>query len=231
MEGVQITNNIMWFNGDHASAGVDGEGWYGITVPNCSFIAKQMMDCVFTQGAGNPSYTFANNLLVPYYLNSQAPNGNVSPSTLSSVYSGFPGVITQSGSQPSDRLAGVGFVNPASSNLQLSVNSPYLGKGSDGRDLGANIQQLNAAQGVVRNVRVADVTRTGANLLFMAADGKGCPVDFSTSENFARFTRVKNAGEGWKQQAELQGLKSGTVYYYRVLCAAQQPAGTFTTAP
>jgi hypothetical protein len=231
MEGAQISNNILWFNGDYPSNGIDGEGWYGITVPSCGFFAKQMMDCVFTQGPGNPSYAFANNLIVPYYSNSQTPSGSVSASAMSKIYSGFPNVTVQAGAGPSVQLAEVGFEDSVRSNFRLSSNSPYLGLGSDGKDLGVDFSDLEAAQGAVSQVFVAQITRTSAKVLFLAPDHFGCDVDFSTSADFAEFRRVAGTGECRDQEVTLRGLRSGTRYYYRVLCAVEQPTGSFTTLP
>jgi hypothetical protein len=231
MEGVQITNNILWFNGDIPSNGIDGEGWYGVSVPSCGFYAKQMMDCVFKQGPGNPSYTFANNLIVPYYANSQVPNGAVDRPAMAAIYSGFPNVIVQEGAQPSDRLQGVGFANPAFSNFRLSSHSPYLSMASDLKDLGVDFSQLEAAQGRVSNVHLNPITQNSANLRFLAPDRDGCAADLSLSEKFPEFKRVANTGGGREQEVKFLGLKSGTKYFYRVLCAVEQPTGSFTTLP
>jgi hypothetical protein len=231
MEGAQITNNILWFNGDYPSTGIDGEGWYGPTLPSCGFFAKQMMDCVFTQGVGNPNYTFAYNLIVPYYSNSQAPDGSVNPAAVSSICSAFPNVTVLAGTEPSIRLTEVGFANLSRSNFSLSSQSPFVGVGSDGKDLGVDFSQLEAAQGSVTQVTVAEITQTSSNILFAAPDHEGCAVDFSASADFAKFTRVAGTGECGDQRVALRGLRSGTRYYYRILCAVAQPTGFFDTLP
>jgi hypothetical protein len=43
-------------------------------------------------------------------------------------------------------LAGVGFVNMSGGNYRLAASSPYRGAGTDGRDLGADIDALEAAR-------------------------------------------------------------------------------------
>ena len=231
MEGAQITNNILWLNGDYPSSGIDGEGWYGATLPSCTFFAKKMMDCVFTQGVGNPSYTFSHNLIVPYYSNSQVPSGAVNPAAISNIYSAFPNVMVQSGARPSIQLTEVGFDNPLRSNFSLSSQSPYRGLGSDGKNLGVDFSQLEAAQGAVRQVTVAQITQTSAKIAFLAPDLENCAVDFSVSPDFGKFTRVAGTRGCRDQQIELQGLRSGTRYYYRILCAVEQPTGSFDTLP
>jgi hypothetical protein len=66
-----------------------------------------------------------------------------------------------------------------------------------------------------------------SHFVYVAGDVIACIRRISTNVHID----ARGAGGGWKQQVELTGLQSGTVYYYRVLCAVQQPAGTFTTAP
>jgi hypothetical protein len=49
-------------------------------------------------------------------------------------------------------LSNVGFVDASSGNYRLSASSPYLGKGYDGRDIGPDMNQLDA---LTRNAVVA----------------------------------------------------------------------------
>jgi hypothetical protein len=49
-------------------------------------------------------------------------------------------------------LANVGFVDLNGGNYRLSASSPYLGKGYDGREIGADMNQLDA---LTRNAVVA----------------------------------------------------------------------------
>jgi hypothetical protein len=44
-------------------------------------------------------------------------------------------------------LAAVGFINLAGGNYRLSAASPYLRSATDGTDVGANIDAINAAAG------------------------------------------------------------------------------------
>src|SRR5207253_688230 len=146
IEGVQITNNILWVNDDHNSHGVDTEG-FGANVPNCPGSAKSAMDCAFVQGPGHTSYSFSNNVLVPYYANSQAPSGNVDPNAISAAYAGLPNVFVQQGAQPANRLNGVGFMDTTINNFRLNSTSPYLGRGTDLANIGVDMDKLEAAQG------------------------------------------------------------------------------------
>ncbi len=234
-EGVAIQNNILWVNNDHGSYGFDTEG-FGGNVPQCNGSAAAGMNCAFVQGIGNTQYTFSRNVLVGYYANSQNSTGSVDVPTLTSQYAGLPILVTPGGT-PQSRLQYVGFSNPNANNFQL-VNrppSPYLLQATDRTDIGVNQSALQASQGAVNGVRVLSVTQNAGAVFFDTADGVGCPVDYSTDPGFAGFTRVQSTDtvlqirEDW--HANLTGLTANTRYYYRVLCAVQQPAGNFVTLP
>jgi hypothetical protein len=75
------------------------------------------------------TYTFSNNALVDVpkaFPASKWPDGNFFPGTVNEV--GF-----------------VNFNNGNGTNYELQPNSPYKNKGTDGKDLGADIVGLNAA--------------------------------------------------------------------------------------
>ena len=234
-EGVAIQNNILWVNNDHGSYGFDTEGFSGNT-PQCNGSAAAGMNCAFLQGIGNTQYTFAQNVLVGYYTNSQNSTGNVDVPTLTSQYAGLPVLVTP-GSTPQSRLQYLRFSNPSAGSFQLTGRppSPYLSQATDKTDIGVNQAQLLSAQGAVSDVRVLSVTQNTASVFFDTADGAGCPVDYSADSGFAGFTRVASTDqavqirESW--HANLTGLTNNTRYYYRVLCAVQQPTGNFITLP
>jgi hypothetical protein len=230
---VEIRNNIFWINNDHGSYGLDTEGFGGNT-PQCNGNAKAAMDCAFVQGIGNTQYTFAQNALVGYYANSQNLTGSVDPTVLASQYAGLP-VLVAPGSTPQSNLQYVGFSNPSAKNFRLMKNpaSPYLLQATDVTDIGVNQEALDAAQGVVYNPRKLSITQSSASIYFSQADGVGCPVDFSTNPGFAGFVRLQstNTGEPYGWHSDLASLSSNTRYYYRILCAVQQPTGNFVTMP
>ena len=104
---------------------------------------------------------------------------------------------------------------------------------TDLKDVGADIDALEAAQGavVLNGVPNSSITSSSAVVVFVAPDSAGCSVDYSaTDANVAsQFTRVSDAGGTRTRNINLTGLSSRTVYYYRVNCAVQQPNGEFMT--
>lgn len=136
------------------------------------------------------------------------------------------------GSSLSQRVAAVKFYNSTLGNFRLRYDSPYLSGGSiratDGFDIGANIDALEAAQGKVTNVHVFAVTSNSATVSFVAPDTFGCSVDWS-SNSFAAFTRTLNPGGSRVQNVFLSSLPGQTSVQYRVNCAVVQPIGSFQT--
>jgi hypothetical protein len=104
---------------------------------------------------------------------------------------------------------------------------------TDGKDVGADLDALQAAQGKVTLIGVpeAHLASTSAVVSFVAPDSMGCPVDVSASDPavITSFTRASDAGGARPRNVTLSGLTSGTVYHYRVNCAVEQPMGQFRT--
>jgi hypothetical protein len=132
-----------------------------------------------------------------------------------------------------------GVPNPATSaigsNFRLKSASPYISGArftNDSLDAGANIDQLEAAQGRVSNVHVsAPPTSTSFQLTFLAPDSFGCTVDWSTSNAFLTggspaATRVANSGGQRVQTVSITGVTANALVTYRVNCAVQQPTGS-----
>jgi hypothetical protein len=96
-----------------------------------------------------------------------------------------------------------------------------------------DINALEAAQGVVKQVEIpaATITSNTAVIKFTAPDKFGCAVDYSNSDRslINNFRRVSDAGGETDRAITLSGLSAGTVYYYRINCAVQQPTGQFQT--
>jgi hypothetical protein len=101
----------------------------------------------------------------------------------------------------------------------------------DGKDVGADIDTLEAAQGKVTLNEPAGVTADSADIKFTAPDGQGCPVDYSSKDPslVEDFKRVPDAGKERTRAVHLSGLAGGTVYHYRVNCMVEQPTGEFRT--
>ncbi len=218
-EGFQFTNNFAYIDG-----GTQGSTQEGGDIPTdaCSGMhAKALMDCKFT-----PSYNFSNNVLIG--------NGV----TKAQVQSWYPSLSNYVPSNTA--LTSVGWFNCpgslcASGTPDFHLKSNYCSgcgsPGSDLRDVGADINALESAQGKVSVPGASNITSNSAVITFDAPDSVGCPIDISSTDSMLvnNFTRVNDPGGPRVRNITLSGLSSGTVYYYRVNCAVQQPSGQFRT--
>ncbi len=150
-----------------------------------------------------------------------------------------------SGSTLANRIAAMNWFAPGAygtgtGNYRLTSQSPYFSgsanHASDGKDVGANIDALEAAQGKVSNVHVSALATTSANVTWVAPDSFACTLDYATASFTAgsgSWTRVVSTATGPAgarvQTASLTGLTPSTTYNYRVNCAVMQPTGTFQT--
>ena len=118
-------------------------------------------------------------------------------------------------------------------NFHLKSTSPYIATSGDSKQAGADIDALEAAQGkvVLVGVPASSITSNSAEVVFVAPDAQGCPVDYSSSDPTLvnNFTRLSDAGGSRQRRIALTSLTSKTTYYYRVNCAVQQPTGSFRT--
>lgn len=246
-EGTQITNNIFWGNNDAGSHGWSLESTT-TNLPSCTATtAKAGMDCQNTRGAGTTLYTYLQNVHVPQYDNSSALSNDSSVSGWQTAWTGLPGAIIQTGANAVARAAALQFYNytnggttpnsqiPGTQNLRLSpILSPYCSgcatNATDGRALGADIDALEQAQGHVTNVRV-QVTGSGtASVYWIDPDTTARRVDWGTTAGFTTPTGSSNSAGGARQQrADLTGLPNGTLVYFRVNSAVEQPTGSFVT--
>ncbi len=229
IEGVSITNNFLFYS--------ETPLFVGENVSSCPDVFdKAFMDCAFTSGPGNPSYTFAGNVIIPSWTNSKIPSGAVKPSTISAAFRGLSDTVVSGKDVPS-RIASIGWVKPGDSGKPdfhllptvASEPNPYLTHSTDGSPVGADIDALEAAQGKVHNVQVLSLESSSAQIAFNAPDSFGCSVDYGKDPALGAFTRAGNPGGSRVQHVILSGLTAGSTYYYRVNCAVEQPAGTFST--
>jgi hypothetical protein len=123
----------------------------------------------------------------------------------------------------------VKFYDPVKRNINLRFDSPAkAAQQVDGLDAGADINALESAQGKVGNVRV-EYNMYSAKLSYIAPDSKACFVDYSTDARMLNPTRVSDGGGAVSRGVSMSGLNAGTLYYYRVDCASEQPKGSFVT--
>lgn len=219
VEGVQVTNNVLYYSNGYQGLAMDGSMSY----PACDNQqrGKNLANCMF------PGFVWDHNLLL----------GDTSQNTMQSWWPGLNNYI------PSDptRIDATGFFqyNPTdgSGNFRLRHDSKFVSGGSfnaaDGKDVGADIDKLEAVQGKVTltGTPVGSITATSAVVAFVAPDSQGCPVDFSSTDPTVinSFTRVPDNGSARVRSVNLAGLTTGTTYYYRVNCAVEQPSGQFRT--
>ena len=226
VEGVQVTNNFMMAENSKYSF-----SWYD-NGPNdsCHGIdhGEALANCKLT-----PSYVWAGNVFVG------------SGVTAAQIESAWPNHIAYPNGQPMNyfnaNIGSIGWFSynpgntPAGGNFRLKSTycSGCAQHATDGTDVGANIDALEAAQGVVTlsGVPSSSLTSNSATVVFVAPDTAGCSVDYSSSDATVAtsFTRVADAGGARVRNINLTGLTGATLYYYRVNCAVQQPAGQFHT--
>ena len=212
VEGVQITNNFFYVSSANQGFGQDGD----VRDNSCSgLFGKALADCKFPAG-----YVFDHNVLT-------SPNANQA-----TVLSWWP----NNNYVPSDmNLAHGGWLSYA--NKDFHITSKYCSgcslNANDRKDVGADIDALEAAQGKVTLIGAPEAQRTStsATVSFVAPDAQGCPIDYSSSDStvMSSFTRVADPGGARTRNINLSGLSLGTLYYYRVNCAVQQPTGQFRT--
>lgn len=116
----------------------------------------------------------------------------------------------------------------------LLASSGY--KSTDGKDLGADINAIDNAEGKLQAVSIPAslLTSHSAVVTFVAPDAQSCPVDYAVFDStdpylINSFQRVADAATARNRAVSLTGLASGTVYRVRIDCAAFQPLLLFRT--
>jgi hypothetical protein len=204
VEGFVMNDNIHTFD-TGGFQGVRSEGQYGTTA----------LDAMFRRGSA-PFWESKNNVMCCGY------GGNA-------------------GSHPPAYFwpvseAEVGWALPslkAPFDFRLRDHSAYISGGarraSDGLDAGVDVDLLESKLGLVKNVRVRAVTADSATISYLAPDGAACSVEVGMSSSWGTGQRYSDGGGERVRDVAVMGLNASTPYHYRVLCAASQPAGAFTT--
>jgi hypothetical protein len=213
VEGVKVTNNFFYVSS--GTQGVTQDG--GVPANACfNLLGKALADCKFT-----PNYIWANNVMM-------SPDANQA-----TVQSWWPSLHNYIPSDMSLNTAGWLSYSKKDFHVTSKYCSGCSSPASDSRDVGADIDVLQAAQGKVTLIGVpeSNLTSTSAVVSFVAPDSMGCPVDYSASDPnvITSFTRVPDSGGARSRNITLPGLATGTVYHYRVNCAVEQPTGQFRT--
>ena len=203
-EGLTLSDNLHTF--DHTSFnGIRATGTSGTATLNASFKRDD-----------TPNWTAENNVMC-------------------CGWAGYSGSYPPTFRWPAT-AAEVGWLKAgltAPYDFRLRHDSPYISGGaqraSDGLDVGVDMDLLEAAQGRVRNVRVHSLGSSSATLAYLAPDSAACTIEYGLSATWGTGTRVSDGGGDRARNVTLSGLNPHTLYHYRVLCAVEQPAGSFQT--
>jgi hypothetical protein len=157
---ITIRNNLFE---DVSSARYGGNGWFvltlgasTITVDHNTVFADGSSD-LYADVAPSPGFVFTNNIMQNNMWAIMGSGSSPGNGTIAAFFPGsqFLGSII-AGADPASypggnfypaNLDAVGFVNLAGGNYRLSSSSPYLRSATDGADVGANIDAINAAAG------------------------------------------------------------------------------------
>lgn len=126
---------------------------------------------------------------------------------------------------------------PTSNYRSGAAKTSTTGPASDGADVGVNWTGLQNATGHVDQPTVTPIAATTASVNFSAPDNLSCPVSVTTTTPWTSssvptsgVTPFPDSGTApGARKVNLNGLASGTLYYYIVNCAVEQPTGQFKT--
>lgn len=264
-DGQSFKNNLLFTNLDGGNAPLmfisaqgdcGGTSCASATVPDYNGFAGTNLINVWGVGSA-----WDHNVILAGYLTSgpagsEVPMAQSDVNTLAATFTASPLSIFPSGAGVSARTTAVGWYAALLNNFRLKFNtstgiSNYISGGSiratNGTDIGANIDRLEAAQNVIGNVRAFSIGTTTATVAWNAygigysANPDSCPsIDYVLQSTYAsdgnllvpgHYTRVTNSSTGIAQAVALTGLTSARAYVWRPNCSIGPAAGvgTFTT--
>ena len=139
-----------------------------------------------------------------------------------------------SGATRKQREAAIAWINAVESDFRLAGNSPWVAKGSDGADIGADVNKAKAAQGMIGNLEMVDISDTSATASFTAPDqGRTCWVAIGDPDaptptyTLSRADQTNNA----IRKIQIRGLSVARQYTALAFCdgASEQPKKPFQT--
>jgi hypothetical protein len=157
---ITIRNNLFE---DVSSARYGGNGWIlltlgaaNVTMDHNTIFSDGSSD-LYADGSPSPGLVVTNNIMQNNgwaIMGSGASPGNGTIAAwfpgsqfFGNVIAGADPAIYPSGNFYPASLGAVGFVNLGGGNYRLSASSPYIRSATDGTDVGANIDAINAAAG------------------------------------------------------------------------------------
>lgn len=234
--GATYKNNIFTFNGTRLGLAFEPNGEGVVSTPNCFIPATNAA----ILGCFHPSLlTWTNNILLAGYTDSQNSTGDIDAVAVKDSYVGLAAIayIPQQATY-SLRLAAMKYYSftdfrlRPDSPLQPGATSPLT---SDGSTIGANLDAMDDAKGIVKNVRVLTAATTTASVRLHAADAStACRIGYGASADVTTWTRTAaNTTASQDRTIALSGLSGATMYFYQAWCAGSAPTATqiFTTKP
>lgn len=219
-EGFGSTNNLIWL--DTNTTGISfqggGEEVQGAAGSCAGKTGTTALNCAMVQGPGLPNFTFSN-VMIPAGTNTQG--------AIQTIYTP---IITAA--QVPTGASAVGWNNAAGGDFRLNYLSPFVSGGAthalDGLSVGANIDQLRDAIGIIDGAHPISITTTAASIVFHAPDlGAACYVAYGTSTDPTTWTRT--AADTSASQARtiaLTGLTTKTFYNWQTWCSGTAPTVT-----
>lgn len=130
------------------------------------------------------------------------------------------------GTTPDARLAEVRFQDWQNGNYRLHTASPGAANRyatTDGKDAGADLDQINIARRLIRGLRARLVLTTTATISFTApVASEACYVTYGS-------TRVSDSTAARPRNIALTGLTTGTIYNAYVTCGSTEELVSFRT--
>jgi len=233
-----FTNNILNFVVDPAFGNSLKKGTHfepmgylgGVCAANTNG-GMPLLNCI-------KNFDWAGNVMLATWKNSYPKTlSEFSARDIAKAKSYFPPANWPEANTLARRRDQIGWSNPTALDMRLKRSSPYASANqsaltsptTDGKDAGADIDQLLQHQGAVQKVKVLAKTSTSATLSFYAPDSFACGVDWGTKPFYkgsGTWTRVAGAvgsPDVRAQRVTLSGLPVHSLIYYRLNCAVQQP--------
>jgi hypothetical protein len=227
MEGMSITNNVIWANGHLTSSDNYGHNNY----PTCPQVGKSALDCAFRSGVGRPEYDFVGNTIIAGWADAQGTKPQ-DPNWIRSFLGGLDARIYSI----AEAVENLGWLFDEK-DLQMrfrSIRKPSPSRrATDNRATGADPELLTRALGRIQAGNVLDVRTSSAAVSFVAhAKGSRCYVLYGTGDDVTLYSRTEaDRSDSLERRIELKDLSPGFRHDYVVMCegAQEHPRGTFDT--
>lgn len=155
---------------------------------------------------------------------------------------GLTGPNLYTGTQPASAAALFESPTGTSGNYRIKAGSPAEDAGTDGRDIGADVDMIDGATSTIDagtvstwhsfQIRGVAPTSDGAVIQFTAPTSSACTWSASTVETFAStLGSVLQDRAGLSGSATISGLSARSAYYARVACGTYTLRTRFVTTP